>query len=215
MPQRKGWQGHLLYPPHSQPYLLALPTTLDLIIPSPLHTLPPPQSNNGARVGHRGLPYLSRLTQSASLCLGWESEVDSEAEPFHDIPELGDVNLSGAGVALSKQKYRRVPSDQAESLWQHAAGMETSRRDWRPAKASRIVAVYTGHDRYVCWPVAARVRQTYGTTTPFIAAVGISAHLQSRKAGDCPPMDTKSTTRSGIDLHGGVNACGGCQLHIP
>ncbi|KAL8562690.1 hypothetical protein ACOMHN_011261 [Nucella lapillus] len=33
-----------------------------------------------------------------------KSEVDSEAESFHDIPELGDFNLSGAGIALSKQK---------------------------------------------------------------------------------------------------------------
>ncbi|KAL8588876.1 hypothetical protein ACOMHN_051470 [Nucella lapillus] len=39
-----------------------------------------------------------------------KSEVDSEADPFHDIPELGDFNLSGAEVALCKQKYPHVPS---------------------------------------------------------------------------------------------------------
>ncbi|KAL8610686.1 hypothetical protein ACOMHN_047255 [Nucella lapillus] len=74
-----------------------------------------------------------------NISAGSESEIDFD--PFHDIPELSDFNLSGAGVALSKQKYWRVPSDQAQSLWRHATGMETSRSDCRAVTASRIVAV--------------------------------------------------------------------------
>ncbi|KAL8620778.1 hypothetical protein ACOMHN_043821 [Nucella lapillus] len=152
MPQRKGWQRHLLYPPTPQPYRLAGPNNNGPHHPFPS---PHPPSSSIKQWGQSGAPRPALPVNVRTELLAFspvhaplpnsservpasydniiaesESEVDSEADPFHDIPELGDFNLSGAGVQPCPSKNIGVYHQTKHSL------CRDTQQAWRLAAAT-------------------------------------------------------------------------------
>ena len=80
---------------------------------------------------------------------------DNGEDPFKTIPALRGFHLSGARVALGRTPSYREPSEQSRQFWFQARGFGST-EGWKSVKASKLTAVYTGHEKSA--PFAAQTR---------------------------------------------------------